>query len=119
MLFGDAGTDQVLQLALQHRFQGEVSAQPVIGGSVVFVVVGADLFGAVTTAHLGASVAAFAFRGSRLLPLQQFGAQDLQGPFPVLQLGAFLGAEHADARGFVEKVHGCFHLVDVLTPSTA
>ena len=90
-----------------------------IGGSVVFVVVGADFFGAVTTAHLGASVAAFAFRGSRLLPLQQFGAQDLQGPFPVLQLGAFLGAEHADAGGFVEKVHGCFHLVDVLTPSTA
>ena len=47
-----AGFDQIAELPVQHRFQGEITSQPVIGGAVVLGVVGTDLFTAITAAKL-------------------------------------------------------------------
>ena len=85
-----------------------------VGGPVVLDVVRADLLAAVAAAHLGQPGRALLGLGGGQFPFVELGPQDLQGPFPVLQLGALLGAEHADAGGLVQEVHRCFHLVHVL-----
>ena len=90
-----------------------------VGAAVVLEVVGADLFAAVAAAHLGAPLGAFLGIGFGQLELIELGPQNLHGPFPVLQLGALLGAEHPDAGGFVQQVYGRFHLVDVLAAGAA
>ena len=119
MFFGDTGVDDVIHLTLQNGIKAEVAAEAVIGHPVVFGVVGADFFAAISRSHLGAPCRSFA--GIRLSELAfiELGAQNLKGAFAVLHLRALLGAKHPDASWFVHEVNCRLDFVHVLATSTA
>ena len=85
-----------------------------VGGAVVFEVVGADFLAAVAAAYLGQPGGALLGVGFCQLALIELGPQDFHGALAVLQLGALLGAEHPNAGGLVQQVYGRFNFVDVL-----
>ena len=94
-------------------------ARQCLGDTALGVVVGADLFTAISRTYLG-----FAGGGSRLvllglLDVVELGPEHFQSLILILELRAFLLALDDDARGLMGQTDGGLGLVDVLTARTA
>ena len=107
--------DDFFEVAVENLFEAvEGQADAVVGDAALVVVVGTDLFGAVTGADLGA---AFSGDGAGLLllfDLQEAALQDGHGFGAVFVLGAFVLAGDDEPGGQVRDADGGVGTVDVL-----
>lgn len=88
---------------------------PVVGDAVLGVVVGADFFGAHSSADGGLSLAFERPQAFFFFDFPELGTENFERDFPVSDLGALFGTEDDNVGGDMGQADSGVDFVDVLT----